>query len=211
MKRRKLLSYALIAGIVGVLMMTLETLSNDAHKKNHATKSSGPDYFARQITTKQFDKNGDQQSQLTSKSMQHFANDTTRLLEVTLILYRHGEAPIQITADEAYITDHSHKIRLQDHVRLHQKASNTNSEKTVLTDEMIYFPKQKLASTDKAVVYREPNTEVHSIGMQFDLKTQQIHLSSKARGHYASTDTNGVMHPIALSPVRLAKRSPTSR
>lgn len=208
MKHPKLLS---LLGLTLFIALSFHALSSDDAPIAAKAHEQQADYFAGRIVSKQFNHDGKPQSVMISQSMTHFPNNTALLKQVTLILYQQNEAPVKITADKARILDNHHRIVLQDHVTLTQARSKTNSEKTVLTDEISYYPKQKIARTDKAVVYREPSTEVHSVGMSFDLQAKTIHLSSHARGRYASTDSASHLQPIAITPVRLAERSAAKR
>ena len=70
---------------------------------------------------------------------------------------------------------------------IHQKENAHTSESTISTEELTYFPKDKLATSALKVTYKQQNNQVEAVGMRAYLNDKRVQLLSQARGTYAPT------------------------
>ena len=80
--------------------------------------------------------------------------------------------------------DGGKKITFNKEVVIHQPASDHNQENTLKTEQLIYYPDKKYATTTKLVTFIQPGSIVTSTGMNAWLEEKRIQLLNRPRINY---------------------------
>jgi lipopolysaccharide export system protein LptC len=69
-------------------------------------------------------------------------------------------------------------------VVVHQEQGPNTQESTMTTEKIIYYPKEKKATSDLLVTFEQPGNTVQATGMTAYLAEKRIQLLHQARGKY---------------------------
>ncbi len=153
-------------------------------KLDEKTLSKEADAIVTNLTISRFDEAGKLINYLQTPQMRHIPQGETHFLESPrIILKEPGQPAWEITAAQAKATHKGEKIILIHNVVIHQAKSQTTQESTIKTEKLVYFPKEKLATTELAVIFEQPGTIVHSQGMKAYLADKHVQLGN-ARATY---------------------------
>jgi lipopolysaccharide export system protein LptC len=175
-------------GLFGLLVFTSSYygFSNDFKKIDEARLSQTPDMFVHNIKVRTFDAKGALANQLTSPFMEHFPQDNTHVFTTPRILVKQADEPAwTIQSKKAKAIFGGQQITFTEEVIVHQKPGAKNQESTIATEKIVYFPKEKKATTDLLVTYTQSGNKVQSTGMNADLAEKRLQLLQKAKGYYA--------------------------
>jgi lipopolysaccharide export system protein LptC len=149
---------------------------------------SKPDSYMRDVVATQFDKDGKITMKLMSPKMTHFTvDDKMHITTPEVTLFRKSPKPWYIHSEYADAKHGIDEILFSNNVRIQHPADTENPETSLTTRSLTIFPDQKMASTKEAVVFTQPDTIVHAVGMLADLDEGSIKLLSEAQGEYAPT------------------------
>lgn len=152
---------------------------------NHQTLSASIDTLVTELSVQQFDVEGHLTHDLETPMMQHNPTQNTHTLTAPHIMVSElNQAPWEIHADMATAFDGGQHITFNHHVVVHQHKHQTAEETTLTTEEITYFPRDKLATTLSEVTLKQANNRMHSTGMKAYLAENRVQLLSNARGHY---------------------------
>ena len=175
--------------VIGVILLLLalsywmiETII--AQQNLHKNSPGTPDAIVHKATYSRSNSDGQITDRLTAQTVYHYShNDTSKLLNPTLILYNPNQPPWIVTAKLAIATQGTNKVVLINDVKItqHQKSGDT----VLTTNKLTVWPNRKFAKTLDAVTITQPDSVVHAQGLTANFKTGVIHLLAKARGHYA--------------------------
>lgn len=129
----------------------------------------------------QFNQQGALDSVMHSEQIrQNPADNSVDITQPQLNLFRNGEPSWTIKAQTGTIYNKGNTVDLQQQV-----TAVTHDRQTVLnTPQMLVFPNQQTAHTDKPVTLKNHNGFTRAIGLQADLNTRQIDLLNNVRGLY---------------------------
>lgn len=154
-------------------------------KLDDQTLANTADSVVSNLTVRQFDAEGMLVNFLESPEMQHVPDKNTNLFKSPhIILKQENQTSWDIRSKKAQSINKGEQITLVENVIIHQDKSEHTQESTFKTEELTYFPKQKLASTALAVVFEQAGSIVHAIGMKAYLEDKHVELLSKARATY---------------------------
>jgi lipopolysaccharide export system protein LptC len=144
------------------------------------------DIFMQDVVATMLNKQGLPAMKIVSPKIIHFPeNDTTQILSPNVTVYRNTLSPWQINAKFAKTTQGIHKIYFWDHVEIAHAADAQNPETTLKTESLTVFPDKQIAKTDQPIVFAQPDTTVHAVGMLANMELGTIQLLSNAQGDYA--------------------------
>lgn len=174
--------------LFGLLVFTSSYFgfSNDFKKIDEARLSQTPDMFVHNITVRTFDTKGALANQLTSPFMEHLPQDNTHVFTAPNILVQQNDEPAwTIQSKKAKAIHGGQQITFTEDVIVHQNPGEKNQESTLTTEKIVYYPKEKKASTDLLVTFTQSGHVVQSTGMKADLEQKSLQLLQKAKGYYA--------------------------
>lgn len=144
-----------------------------------------PDSFVTHIVAVQMDETGKPKNVLTAPKMVHYpAGDTTDTLSPHFIIYSDSGQPWHITADKGRAQQGTEIITLWDNVKMYQPPGLNNPAITITTSTITVYPHQQTAHTSAPIMLKQVGGNVHSVGLNADLKTGAIDLLSQVRGQY---------------------------
>lgn len=148
------------------------------------------DSFLTNLSVKEFSKDGQLIHYLQTPLMQHHPKTNTNLLRKPhLIITENNQAPWEIRAEKARAKK-DHTITLIHHVMIEQKASESKASTLLKTEKMIYFPKEKRASTTQKVTIQQAKNHMQAVGMNAYLDDNKVELLSHVRGRYEPKQTD---------------------
>jgi lipopolysaccharide export system protein LptC len=146
-----------------------------------------PDIIIHDLVVQQFDVSGQQIHYLETPLLRHKPLQNVHLLQNPHIIVKQPHQPAwEITALEATTLNGAQQITFSKNVIIHQKKDLKSPETVVKTEEIIYFPQKKLATTEKNIIVTQADNVVRSTGMQAYLAENRVKLLSNARGTYVS-------------------------
>ncbi|MDP3704548.1 MAG: LPS export ABC transporter periplasmic protein LptC [Legionellaceae bacterium] len=149
------------------------------------TLSTAIDTIVTELSVQQFDVEGRLIHSLQTPLMQHIPKNNTHLLTTPHIVVKESnQAPWEIRSETATALYGGKQITFNNNVIVHQKKYKQTEETTLTTDEITYFPKNKLATTSKEVTLKQANNQMQSTGMKAYLAENRVQLLGNARGHY---------------------------
>lgn len=180
--------------IIFALMLLLAAAGWYAASSSHLnfhlddqTLSQIPDAVVKDLTYKQFDNTGKLVNELRTDLLLHIPLKDQHWLRMPRVkVIEADQSQWLISAKQALATQGGEAITFKRDVVVHQPANGKHAESTFKTEEIIYYPKTKLAATDKAVRFEQPGTVVQSRGMRADLAEKRVQLLHQARGSYQS-------------------------
>ena len=155
-------------------------------KLDDQTLSTTPDTIISQLTVQQFDVKGQLSQYLQTPLMSHTPLDNTHQLETPHIIIAQLNQPSwEIHALEATALHGGKQITFKNNVMIRQKKDEHREETTLTTEELTYFPKTQLATTQKEITLVQAQNTVQSTGMKAYLAENRVQLLNNARGTYA--------------------------
>jgi len=152
---------------------------------NEQALSTTVDIVIRQLIVHQFDANGQLAHYLHTPLMQHTPfNNTHWLKNPHIKIAQKNQPPWDIRAEHATALHNGKQITFNKHVLIHQKKDAHTQESTLATEEITYFPENKLATTPKLVEFTQAGNVMKSTGMKAWLAENRVQLLSNAQGTY---------------------------
>jgi len=151
------------------------------------TLSTTTDLIINDLTVHQFDDAGKLVNYLQTPLMKHTPEKNTHWLKTPHIMaIQQKEAHWDIHSEEATSINNGQQITFEKNVVISKKEDNKQNESTFKTEEITYYPKEKLAITKKEITYIESGNKIQATGMKAYLDEKRIQLLSQARGTYVS-------------------------
>lgn len=172
--------------IIGVACSGWYFASADpAIKLDAQTLAQTPDYIIKNIEVHQFNEQGKLVNFLSSPEMTSIPENNTHWLKKPyIVLYQEGQAAWKISSTNAKSINHGEKITFIKQVVIHQDKSDKNEDNTFKTEELTYIPKKKYATTDQAILFEQPGSVVHSVGMRANLDTKHVQLLHRTQATF---------------------------
>lgn len=156
--------------------------SNPVARLDNKTLSLAADTVITNVTVRRFDIAGKIVNYLQTPEVQHIPANNTHLLKSPHIALTQNDQPAWvIKSKHAKAINGGERITFMHDVVIHQSKDKHTQESTMKTEELTYFPKEKMATTDLAVRFEQPGTIVHSEGMIAYLEEKRVQLLSQAR------------------------------
>lgn len=152
--------------------------SSSVKKLDDKTLSQSADTVITNLTVRRFDEQGKLINYLKTPQLQHIPAENTNLLKTPdIMVVQPGQPAWQIRSDHARAIHGGETIIFIKNVVIHQNKGEHSQESTMKTEELTYFPKEKLATTELAVSFEQPGSIVHSQGMKAYLADKRVQLS----------------------------------
>lgn len=146
-----------------------------------------PDSMMINLQVMRFDRQGRLVGQLQTPRLLHYAyQNTSRLENPHITLYRKTQAPWDIVAQKGKAVHGTRKVVLWEDVRLHKNRSTEDPESTITTARLVYYPEKQLAKTSERINFEQPGISLQSEGMQAYLDREQIDLLHTVKVRYLS-------------------------
>lgn len=143
------------------------------------TLSTTADTIITNLSVRQFDSHGQLSNYMHTKELRHIPQGNTHLLTTPHIIIAQAKQPNwDIRAAKARAINGGEQITFTHRVVVHQPQDSHTQESTLRTEELTYFPKQKLAVSKVAITFERPGSIVHSQGMRADLANDHVQLSN---------------------------------
>ncbi len=153
------------------------------------TLSTSIDSTITQLTVKRFNEQGELVSLLTTPLMEHIPKNNLHLLQTPHIVIKEKNQPDwEIKSHNATSFEGGSRITFIDKVIMHQNMGDAHQESTLKTEKIIYYPKEKRATTDLFVTFEQPGNLVESTGMNAYLEEKRVELLHGAKGSYVPTN-----------------------
>lgn len=138
------------------------------------------------LKVRQYDLKGNLINTLETPLLRHIPFNDTHYLKMPHIVARQTmDAPWEIDSESATALHGGEKIIFSQNVTIHQVNHGEHQPDSVLkTEELVYFPKEKRATTEKEVVYEQAGSKILSVGMNAYLSEKRVQLLKNARGFY---------------------------
>ncbi|MDP3561875.1 MAG: LPS export ABC transporter periplasmic protein LptC [Legionellaceae bacterium] len=138
-----------------------------------------------ELVVQQFNTEGKLTHYLKTPLMQHIPENNTHLITTPhIIVSENNQTPWEIDAEEATALYGGKQITFNNHVVVQQKKENPMEATMLTTEQITYFPKDKLATTLKEVTLKQANNKMQSTGMTAYLAESRVQFLSNTRGHY---------------------------
>lgn len=143
-----------------------------------AVLAKTPDMLASQVVVRRFNETGRLIHYLEAPAVQHIPENNTHLLQSPHLSLAEANQPSwEISAKQAKTIKGGEQITFSQNVVLRQNKDKKGQESIMKTEELHYFVRSKLASTDLPVSFEQPGSIVHSKGMKAYLNDKRIRLS----------------------------------
>lgn len=142
------------------------------------------DFFLRDFTTTTMGPDGRPRNRLSAAAMVHYAaDDTSELTEPRFIVFRGEAPPWRIRAGQGRVSAGGETVWLsQDvHVSRHHPDGRFLD---LSTSAMRVLPQREYAETDQPVTVASATGVTQAVGMEADLKVEQVRLMAEVRGYY---------------------------
>jgi lipopolysaccharide export system protein LptC len=154
-------------------------------KLDEETLANTPDYIINNVSIRQFDAAGTLTNFIESPELQHIPNqDTNRILSPHISIKQEKQPNWDIRSEQALAVNRNEKITFTKNVVIHQEKGENNQPSTFKTEELVYFPKKKFATSSVAILFEQPGSTVHAIGMNAYIEDKRIELLGNARAIY---------------------------
>jgi len=154
-------------------------------RMDEQTLANTPDYVINGFVVRQFDANGVLINFMESPELQHIPNQDANLIKAPHIIVKQDNQPAwDIRSMLAKAVNRGDSITFTKQVVIHQDKGDNTQASTFKTEELVYFPKKKYATTAAAVMFEQPGSIVHATGMNAWLEDKHVELLGKTRATY---------------------------
>jgi lipopolysaccharide export system protein LptC len=185
------LPWLLVLLLAGLFFGLSFSPTPDSNQTINEDTSGFPQFFMKNVQTREFDATGRLRYELNTPSIAHFqlhlnnpgSEDYTQILQPRLNFYQENNPPWTITANQGRSENNGELIRLVDQVVLSQQSVSQGLVQ-IMTEELRATPAQQFVETDKAVKIRAEQTQIDAIGLSANLATDQLQLNSQVEAVY---------------------------
>lgn len=147
--------------------------------------STLPDAIINELTVRQYNKDGVLVHFIQATHLKHIPlNNTNELKTPHIIIAQVNKPAWDIQSQQAKTLNGNEEVIFTKNVIIHQPSDSHTTESTIKTEQLHYFPKNKLASTDQKVMLEQPGNVIESKGMIANLADKHLQLLGQAKGIY---------------------------
>jgi lipopolysaccharide export system protein LptC len=180
-----------ITAIIAVLL--LATLAASTYWYSQTTRlgalpspvsREGPDVTGERVTMTQFDASGRAVNKLMGERISHFpSDDRAEVTQPRLVSLREDQPRIDARADHALVEESGKRVTLTGDVALVRAAGKDGEPPMHLTTEkLVVLPDVEQFSTDAPVEIRRGDSQITSVGMDYDNIQRHVKFRSKVHG-----------------------------
>lgn len=182
--KQKVLLIALTLAAIASSWLVLQLSAQDAAK----TDEHRSDAFMQNVHAIHFNELGKVEAEFFSPQMLHYPiSNITIMDKPCFLIHIEGKPPWQITANKGKAYEGIKRLALWDTVVGYQPQSAINPASTIQTEQIMVFPSQKYAETNREVIAKQSGLTLHSTGATVDLNKHSIKLLKQVRGEYVPT------------------------
>ncbi|NIN34887.1 MAG: LPS export ABC transporter periplasmic protein LptC [Gammaproteobacteria bacterium] len=139
----------------------------------------GPDYYMININAVSMNDSGQPANTLQAVSLEHYSElELTNLEQPQMKVFRDGEQPFHITADNGQVRKDNEIILLKDNVVFWQNTAEGVKKLEVLTSEAMIYTVSETVETDKPATLIHGNTRTTADGMRAHVQESRLELLS---------------------------------
>lgn len=140
------------------------------------------------LVVSQYDDTGHLTHYLKTPLLQHIPLHATHVLTKPYILVTQDtKTPWEIQSKHAVALYNGKQITFSDEVSIHQNESSKTPASDLKTQELVYFPESKFATTSKKIIFTQQGSVITSMGMNAFLDENRVQLLNHAQGMYVPT------------------------
>lgn len=182
----------ILVGLLSAIFFGFSFSANpEKNAKINEDTSGFPQFYMKEVTTREFDINGKLRYQLSTPFISHYQlnlnnpgeNDYTLIKQPALIFHREDQAPWTIQAAEGRSEKNGEHIRLLNQVVISQQSAEQGLIQ-ITTESLLAKPVVQFVETDKAVKITAEQTQIDAVGMNADLATSRLQLNSQVDAVY---------------------------
>ncbi len=159
---------------------------NSAIKMDNNALSTTVDTTVSHLTVRQYNTEGLLINLLRTPLMEHIPKHNVHLFQTPHIVINQKDQPSwEIRSQKAKSLEGGQEIIFTKKVIVHQNSGPKTQESTLKTEKVIYYPKEKKATTNLFVTFEQPGNTVESTGMNAYLDERRVELLHRAKGSYA--------------------------
>jgi lipopolysaccharide export system protein LptC len=144
-----------------------------------------PDFMIDGFSALKMNPDGTRRYALQAKRLVHYPDDNSSHLEnPNLMYFDYQRAPVSVRSETADLARGGDDVYFLGNVRVMRAAYADNPELALFTSYLHVVPDRDFAETDKPVRIVEGNSTANSVGLEFDNRTRQIRLLSRAKATY---------------------------
>ena len=175
----------LISALCLLIGVSLWFVIHPSSSSLNQSPSSTPDSFMTNVTATKLNKLGKPHYLLIAQDVRHYVqNDMTLIQKPFFTFYPIDEPPWQVKSDMSQAIHGTEKVWLINHVFIQQLPGNNSHNATLSTNFITLYPDISFAETNQPVTITQPNTIIHAIGMQVDMKQSYVKFLSHTQGEY---------------------------
>ena len=132
-----------------------------------------------------YNPDGSLKNNLQSPLAEHIqSNDTTTFLQPRILLYTTNGTLWHIRAHNGNSLQGNRQINLNNHVILHQSATESSPDTMITTNQLSYYTNKNYAISHQATTITRPNATATGLGVIANFKTGVTTLLSHSHGLY---------------------------
>lgn len=182
---------ALPLTIVVLVLFYLFTVDNPSSQlfdiEDKGQVQTAPVFFVTNFESRQYGEHGTVTQTLRGTRADHFQpggsagpQDYTVIQALEGEIHQQDGEPWFLRADQGVANAKGQEITLSGQVRLRLQ-DPVRGVTELSTEKLVYFPKQRLASTDAPVTIVTPDSKTHAVGLNADLEREILTLKKQVR------------------------------
>lgn len=146
-----------------------------------------PDMFVEQIHAIKFGPEGQPLHHLSSTKLTHYPKGNKTVLTMPRLSISHqNQMPWKIEAEQGTTVDGTEILTLNGNIRMRQPAGPEHPARTVLAEELTYYPNKQFATTTKSIIMEQPGLRISATGMNAYIEKENLELLSDVKIRYHS-------------------------
>jgi lipopolysaccharide export system protein LptC len=173
----------LLLCIITSLTWWLESVVSSSQNEALKQKSNRPDFYMKNFTLRNYTTNGELKYKAIGESLIRYPKDDSLEIEqLDMQAYKQDEAPLNINANNARITNNGDHILLTGAVDIQQAKYKDNDSLSIQTEKLFMDNLRDYMETNKAITIQTSKHKMQGIGMQAWLEHKKYRLFSQVRG-----------------------------
>ena len=170
----------LLLTLLVALTFWLDQASHVDDPRNDGKGRHDPDFVVDSFTVRRYDAEGHLQHLLTARKMLHYTDDDSTEVSGPALSYFGSGRRTDIAAPRAWLGPEGKELRLLDDVHVVQQATATEPATLLTTTELLVYPDDELARSDKPVTIAQGSSVITGSGLEADNKLQLFKLLGRA-------------------------------
>ena len=178
--------------LLAALTFWLDQATHVGESRNDGKERHDPDFIVDSFTVRRYDTDGHLQHLLTAKKMLHYTDDDSTEVNLPALSYFGSGRRTDVAAPRAWLGPEGKELRLLDDVHLVQQATATEPATLLTTTELLVYPDEEIARSDKPVTISQGASVITGSGLEADNRVQMYKLLGRA---HAIIYRQKVAHP----------------